>query len=153
MRDDIYRIRDCLDAKIMPAHKAGSIGSELYELRLQAECDEGQLQELVNRFLNRLSDWGLNNLLAIQVGYARDLAASPGALEYEEMHKLFSLCDEVWALQVIGVSSDGANLTELESSVKDRFLREPRKARLVAEDRVKEWNRDYWWYSETLRPK
>ena len=75
------------------------------------------------------------------------LCVEPGvAGVYEEMHKLFSLCDEIRALVGPSLAEADGGIRDLNEALKARFTGEPRKARLVAEDRSDSWNRDSWWY-------
>lgn len=124
---------------------------DLFLFLRDARQDQAELRSLVVSFAESLPVWGMADLLAVQTNYARNLAASPRALEYEEMHKLFSLCDEIFALRELGLTAAADTIEELDSALHARFAAEPRKSRLVAEDRAENWNRDLWWYGENLR--
>jgi hypothetical protein len=89
-------------------------------------------------------------LLANQTRYASRLASAPGKLIYEEIHKLFSLLDEVHALRATGHSADEALLQQMNVDVRARFAAQREEVRLVAEDRVEDWNRSFWWYADNL---
>jgi hypothetical protein len=72
---------------------------------------------------------------------------------YEEMHKLFGLCDEIHALRSLGFSAETALLEKFERDVRARFIAEPKTARLAASYNVEPWNRDLWWYADNLRER
>ena len=88
----------------------------------------------------------MGGVLDHQMNYANRLSYDKWDLEYEEMHKLFSLADEIWALKALGLPFSRSLYAKFEKGLRHRFEREPGKARLVAEDRVDDWNRDRWWY-------
>lgn len=92
----------------------------------------------------------MKGLIDTQARYAKSLASSPGKLLYEEMHKLFSLCDEIRALRYLGLATATAEYEELEAALRERFSTEREKAKLVAQDKAEIWNRDSWWYAENL---
>ncbi len=120
-------------------------------LRSNGGQDQVEVRRLVARFMDSLPVWGMEDVLANQVEYARRLASAPGELLYEEMHKLFSLCDDVRALRELGLTIGAKELEEMEAALRARFSAEPRHARQVAEDAVEDWNRDWWWYADNLK--
>lgn len=63
------------------------------------------------------------------------LAESDGDLLYEELHKSFSLCDELVALEALGLVPGPELRERAESAVRSRLRRQARGARLVPEDR------------------
>jgi hypothetical protein len=91
-------------------------------------------------------------MLPSRVRHVSRLASAPGELIYEEMHKLFSLLDEVHALHAMGYSSDQAAQQQMDADVLARFATQDEMTRLIAEDKVKGWNRSCWWYAHSLRP-
>jgi hypothetical protein len=106
--------------------------------------------ELQERFAEALGDLSPEDVLTTQIRYASGLASAPGALLYEEMHKLFSLADEIYALRGLGYVADRELLSQLEIDLRARFADQPRPAHLVAEDKVEDWNHQLWWYAENL---
>jgi hypothetical protein len=93
-----------------------------------------------------------DELLPGLVRYTSRLARAPGELIYEEIHLLLSDLDVIHALQAMGYSVDESLLRQMEADVRDRFLAQRKAVRLAAEDKAKDWNRGFWWYSENLRP-
>jgi hypothetical protein len=95
-----------------------------------------------------------DELLPSRVRYASRLACAPGELIYEEMHLLFSLLDQIHALQAMGYSVDESLLQQMGAEVRKRFSAQRKMARLAAEDSAEEWNLPLWWYSDNLqRPR
>jgi hypothetical protein len=146
----IERIQRALDRGASRPHQASAIAMEIFRLRLDRGDADAAVRALVARFVGALPAWGMADLIARQMHYARTLAESNGALEYEEMHKLFSLCDEIRALQALGLAADRPARESLETALRARFSAERKKARMVAEDKAEVWNRDAFWYTENL---
>jgi hypothetical protein len=90
------------------------------------------------------------DLLSHQLRYGSRLASAPGQLLYEELHKLFSLADDVHALRALGFSADQSLVERFAADLRARFAAQPWPARLVAQDRAQDWNRSLWWYAENL---
>jgi hypothetical protein len=112
--------------------------------------DDPRVVELQERYREALGGRPPEEILANQLDYASRLAAAPGPLLYEEMHKLFSLADQVHALRGLGYTAADAVVRRFESDLRTRFAEQPKVARLVAEDRAENWNRGLWWYAENL---
>ena len=128
---------------------ASEIAYNIYVLAAYFKLIE-ETEKLKSDFVPRLLYWDLENILDIQINYALRLAESSGKLEYEEMHKLFSLCDEIHALEFVGLNVDDEKKMAFLSSLRDRFKLEDRKAKLVCEDKVEDWKKNLWWYKENL---
>ena len=136
--------------KQMP-HLASVVAFEFFLLiYILKEKDEKKIRKLYSVFINQLSNWNLENLLDRQIEYAIKLADSEGKLEYEEMHKLFSLCDEIYALETLGFTKNKKYKLTLEEALKKRFLKEKKKAKLVSEDKVDNWRKELWWYKDNI---
>ena len=120
---------------------------------LWVDSDQGQqiARTLAATFIDALPAWNMTDLLAHQMSYAQRLADSEGPLLYEEMHKLFSLRDEIHAMRVLGLPADDGALAAVDAALRRRFAAESNKARLVAEDMVERWNRELWWYARNLQ--
>ena len=81
--------------------------------------------------------------------YIERLSGSGGALQYEEMHKLFSLVDDLHSLLTL-ISEDQAVPQPIREAVAGRLQRQSRTARLVAEDRATPEHRARWPYRDLL---
>jgi hypothetical protein len=121
--------------------------SEVYHL-----ADDPRVRGLLEAFHDAYSARE-DELLPSRVRYASRLAGAPGELIYEEMHLLFSLLDQIYALQAMGYSVDESLLRQMRADVQARFSAQRKMARLVAEDKVKEWNRRLWWYADNRQPR
>jgi hypothetical protein len=77
--------------------------------------------------------------------YTIRLAASQNLI-YEEMHKLFSLLDELTALADLGAQVDSQLADRVRGEVDTKFRSQSRIAKMVATDRRDTWNRNKWYY-------
>jgi hypothetical protein len=84
--------------------------------------------------------------------YIERLSSSGGDLEYEEMHKLFSLIDDLYALGAV-TADDEAVPKAIRERIEERLSRQPRVARLVAQDRGTLLARLRWPYDVLLNAK
>lgn len=150
--DDLMdEIRGYLAHLTLP-HQASAIVMDLFLLSdVHHLSDDPRVTELRKRFQASYGTEAQDQLLDHQVRYASRLACAPGKLIYEEMHKLFSLLDEVHALRASGYSGDDALLRQMNTDVRSRFAAQQKMARLVAEDKVEEWSRPLWWYADNLQ--
>ncbi|MBG6130180.1 hypothetical protein IWQ47_001737 [Aquimarina sp. EL_43] len=138
-----------LDSDIGLPYHASSLAYDLLLLNNQSDKSQ-EVLNMNSRFKERLFEWGLNDILNTQFRYAIRIANSEGVLEYEEMHKLFSLCDEIYALEILGISFDNSVKSEFITSVRKRFANERKKASMVAQDKIETWKSNLWWYNENI---
>jgi hypothetical protein len=131
-------------------HEAAALGYELFRAMSNDHLVAEEKQELLKEYVKFLERSGMQDLLREQILYAERLALYDGPLEYEEMHKLYSLCDEIKALSQLGLSVSTEMWKRFEDAVAHRLRRESRKARLVAEDKVEPQKKDWWWYKSAL---
>ena len=132
-------------------HQAAAIAYEIVEYaHVYGKAGVASYGALKEQFSAAVRAWGFTDLLEHQIRYAIRIARSSGKLEYEEMHKLFSLCGEIAALRWLGLRADPVLKEELEETLRFRFALEQRKAHLVAQDRSASWTRHWWWYKENL---
>lgn len=143
------KIHEGLGRRFHLPHQAAAMALQLFVLLVE-HGDAQQTRGLIARFVEALSASGMSDLLCVQMAYARRLAESTGPLQYEEMHKLFSLCDEIGAMRMLGLTEPDQVADSLEHALRSRFALERSKARLVADDKVTPWNRDFWWYAENV---
>lgn len=132
-------------------HQASTIAYDLFLLKSKfGQTTYFQDHDLVSTFIEKLNIWELEDLMMIQVNYAMRIANSDGNLEYEEINKLFSLCDEIHALHYLGLDIDCNLKVKYEESIQYRFDKENIKAKMVAKKRVEHWKQDFWWYKTNL---
>lgn len=140
-----------LNAEVRLPHQACAIAYDIFMLMLKHELvDDGHVKELASKFVSLLPEWELEDLIVRQVQYAQRIADYDGILEYEEMHKLLSLCDEIQSLEYLGLNFNDTLKREFVESLRGRFEREKRKANLVAEDKHEDWKQSFWWYKDNL---
>ncbi len=126
-------------------HNAAATGQEVAVAIMGLEDLEGA--ELRHAFLGALEISGMTDVLANQIQYAVGLANCRRELLYEEMHKLYCLLDEIEALRSLGLAAERAAVETLDRAIRRRFEREPRKARIAAQQNMEDWNNAHWWYS------
>jgi hypothetical protein len=90
-------------------------------------------------------------LLTNQARYASRLASAPGELLFEEMSKLFSLLEEIYALRTMGYHADASLLQQMDDDVRARFAAQRKLAQVAAQSGVQEWSRSLWFYADNLR--
>ena len=93
----------------------------------------------------------MGGVLDNRLDYVNRLSYDRGDLLYEEMHKLFGLADEIWALKALGLPFSRSLYAKFEKGLRYRFEREPENAHLAAEQNFNDWNRDRWWYKNNLK--
>ena len=107
--------------KQMP-HLASAVAYEFFLLLFVFNKKSATVENMLSAFKKRLFDWELEDLLHRQVEYANTLANSKGNLEYEEMHKLFSLCDEIHGLEKLGFLIELLEIVRFSFPVTDYIL-------------------------------
>lgn len=136
MRDKdtiIKNVQKKLEAPVHLPYQASVIGYDLFLLSYLLKLSKDpQVKDFISTFIYRLQAWGLNDLLDRQVNYAIRISESENNLEYEEMHKLLSLCDDIYALEYIVLKFDKNLKTRYEESIRKRFRLEHKKAKIIA---------------------
>jgi hypothetical protein len=150
--DLIDEARRTLSRRSARPRDASMVAKALFLLEVHGRGEDPRVIDLRGRFHETFGGME-GEMLPSRIRYASRLASPPGELIYEEMHKLFSLLDDVYALRATGYSADQAALQQMDADVRARFAAQPEMARLVAEDRVKGWNRSCWWYADNLPPE
>lgn len=147
-------IREAQQALARPVtrpYQASAIAVKLFLLsEVHGLRGDERLVHLVQNFEQALHRAGLEDVLVHQLRYASDLSKAPGVLQYEEIHKLLSLCDEIHALRSLGHIAAEELLQGFVTNVRARFARQRKQATLAAEDKAEDWNRQFWWYAENL---
>jgi hypothetical protein len=130
---------------------AAEVAIALFRLsKAHHAADDPRVAELREQFDETFGDIE-GEMLPSRVRYASRLASGSDELIYEDMHKLFSLLDDIYQLSAAGYSVDESALQQMDAAVRERFALQPKVARLVAEDKVKDWKRSLWWYADNLR--
>ena len=133
--------------KIRLPHQAVEIAFEVFYLSsISKELSNDQSRKLIGMLCNSLVRWEKEDILTNQIEYAIRLARSDGDLIYEEMHKLYSLCDEVHALQKLGLFSQTEDISEFDEAIRNRLRNQKKLGQMVVDDKAEEWNRHLWWY-------
>lgn len=144
----ISSTRQALDNIRLP-HQASSLAMNLFRLsHVYRLADDPRVRPMVLRFLELLTEPRFSDLLEQQIEYAMRIAQSRGSILYEEMFKIFSLCNEIHALQVLGLKVEREVCDAYERALRDRFSEQREDARHAAARFLEDWNRDLWWYVE-----
>lgn len=156
MKVDINEILNSICKKLKKQNlrpgQVASLGNSIFRLKnVYKKLNDKDYQNFLNEFMQLIEKCDLHILLERQMEYALKLAKAGRELIYEEMFKLFCLCDEIVGLKGIGFEVDGSLNNELKEALRERFKREPKKAKHVAEDLNENWKKDYWWYSENFK--
>ncbi len=146
---DTNEIQSDLSKPSVLPYQAAATGQKIFLLST-VNSDRTDIPGLVACFRTALRRWGLEGVVQNQIDYATRLADDEGDLLYEEMHKLFSLRDEVYGLIQIGIPSEEDRVEQLDTSMRFRFKRQREMAQLVAQDCAADWSQSLWWYSENL---
>lgn len=154
-REKLFKnVKKRLNQPINNYFDAAILGYDIYRIKNVYEIlDDDEYSYLLEAYCDLLENNGLSDVLHQEINYAIKIAQSEGELEYEEMHKLFSLCDEIMALRNIGLKVDDSVYEKYIKVLRYRFSKEKKKARFVAEDLYEDWKKYYWWYSENLKSK
>lgn len=143
-------IREMLKKPLLNPSQLSGIGEEVYILKKVFKLEENIYQDILNEYMNIIRKLDLHDLLKRQIEYAIRIAESRKDLIYEDMFKLFCLCDEIMGLKGIGFKIEESMNNELNEALKYRFRKESKKAKLVAGDLYEDWKKKYWWYSKNL---
>jgi len=106
--------------------------------------------ELRRNYCKYLDYYNINNILYSQYEYAVRLAQDDSDLIYEEMMKLFSLCDNIEALAYYGFILSPSDRHDLTNALKIRFQIEPIKSHNIAELNVERWKSHWFCYKFNL---
>jgi len=152
----VNKLRSSIDERLSSTrrkspHQAAALAYDICLLRaLDKDICEVEFDRYREAYRSVLATVELTDALTNQVNYAIRIASHSGELEYEEMFKLFTLCDSINAMQILGLKIDEQSKSEFEAALKERFRRDKKKARMVAEDLVEDWKKDWWWYVKNL---
>jgi len=145
-------VREKLKRQYLRPAQVAALGNSIFRLKnVYKKLSDEEYHDFINEFVKLIEKLNLHDLPDGQIKYAIKLAETERELLYEEMFKLFCLCDEIVGLKGIGFEIEETLDNELKDALRYRFKREPKKARLVAEDLYEDWKKDFWWYSENLK--
>jgi hypothetical protein len=135
-----------LKCKKISRHFLSYLGYNIFLIKKLSLGEENEYNSIKSNYFDILNQNNLNNLLEENIKYAIRLIEYPGKLEYEEMHKLISLCDENFALKELGLFIDNSIFLEFEKKLKNKILSE-RILFSVINEKFEEWKKDIWWYN------
>lgn len=128
--EPLHDLQRRLERRLVSRATASALAVELGRF-----ADDPAAAALRARFAEALREAGFEDLAATQHAYAVRIATAPGALEYEELHKLGGLVAELRALDRLGFPLDDAARAALEAALRHRAAHQPGAMQLVDEDR------------------
>ncbi len=144
--NSIYEIEKKLNGGTLRKDQLFEIAERLLRLDIQKQVNDTDLRSLQWSLSLKLEEYGSSGIIDNQMRYAIKLATYPGKLSYEEMHKLFTLCDVIYALEKLSLKFDISLKILFEKTVKDVLNKEKNMAMLVAQDKIEDWKSQFWWY-------
>src|SRR5947209_7012692 len=100
-------------------YQAAALGYQLHMLMVCYGGDrDEELKGLAGAFRAYIENHHLEELVANQIEYVSRLINSGRKLEYEEIHKIFSLCDEIEALRRLGLECDDATYLQYQNGLR-----------------------------------
>jgi len=148
----VARVMTAIRRPMNSHHQISSIGLDVYRLAAFHPKVEAEVSQAVLQFRKICDDFD-PELVAHQMRYAVRIADAEGPLLYEELHKLFSLCDEIHAMIALGLNANAELAATFEDAVRRRLLKiQRREARMVAQDKSAPWKASWWWYVELRDP-
>jgi hypothetical protein len=129
-----------------PSRNKSAIAYEVFSKLVISNISEIDKARLRRNFIDAVEASGNDSMLNDTIGYAIHLSEYPGDLLYEEMHKLFSLSDEIESMILLGLKISTDLRDKLMAAVRSRIKSDSKKARLVAEDRFEKWKAEWYHY-------
>jgi hypothetical protein len=130
-------------------HEAAALSYDI--CKCAHEIDRKFAGEVSEEFRARARELSSEDILDSHIEYVVTLATAKRKLLYEELHKVFSLSDEIEALRFMGYEIDPRRLEQLNAALRALFARDAVRVRMVAEDRYEPWKSDWWWYRVNLK--
>lgn len=139
----INEIRRTLEKTEVLPHEASTLGYEMFFLKYVTKDENSDA--LIERFKKAIQRWDLTRLITIQEEYICRIINAEH-IEYEEIHKVFSLCEEIYALEKVGLNIEENERRKFKEQF-ELFLRTERKrTAMVAQERKRDWSKDLWFY-------
>lgn len=143
-------IRSNLLSRPRSRHEAAYLSCDIMQYLCEFCDNEATANELRKDFTNYIEVHQFQDLLNRHIEYAITLASAERELIYEEMLKLFYLCDEIESLEALGLEFEQSEKNRLKQALKQRFAKEPRCVKIVAKQNCETWNSHWWWYQDNL---
>lgn len=126
---------------------AADVGVEVY---LECNASSDAKEDAVERYRRALVESNCTDVLAQEFEYAISLALADGDLVFEEMCKLYALCETTVALSRLGLSCDAGLTAALPRALRVRIGRQRGVANAAAETTRRGWSKDFWCYDPLL---
>jgi hypothetical protein len=129
-------------------YQVAALGYEVYCLTRNHEPSD--TDQVIREYRDYVNKYGYRDVIGHQMAYAIRLVQREDTLLDEEVHKLFSLCDEIESLQRLGLVVNEAEVARFQIELRAWFSNNSRIAHLVAKDLIEDWKKGWWWYAENL---
>jgi len=146
--NDLINLKKRISRRFILPHQVAEAGWEIFKATVDYSPKE-QLGEIIKQFKENVTESGFENICEIQADYVTKIADG-GYLLGEERFKILSLCDEICALEQIGMCFPVAQKESFESAMHKHFTTERMRYRDIAKARVDEFNNDFWHYKLIL---
>jgi hypothetical protein len=123
------------------------LAEDIFKYFSVSTISEEEKNSIKEEYLLSLGRWGKVNLINSTIGYAIRLMNSDSLLEYEEIHKLYSLFDAIYSMENIGLYPDPV-LKKIYTQTQNEFIlkKEYERSKLVAQDKIENWKKKWEWY-------
>lgn len=147
MNIKIKKIETDLNKQSYRPYELSWIAYELVSLIKQlGDKETNDINILIEKFIITLKNSKLENLTDNQINYAIKLMKSNGLI-YEEFNKLYSLFDEIYCLDYLGIKPNQA-LNDEYTNIKRSFLdANKEKLKIISNDQFENWKIELPWYN------
>ena len=145
--DLLARARKQLDQDALDGRRVTGLVGDLFVLStVHGRAAEPEVVELRRRIEAAVAAASLDTLVLSKIEYAMRLSDDAGDLMFEELGKLYSLCEDVHALLWFGQAAPEPLMEAYKASVRGRLIRQRGLARETAEQVGAAWSCSLWWY-------
>ena len=127
--DLLKSVREMLKRPHLNPPQVAGLGEEIFILKKIFNIDGKQYRDFFNEYMKIVSKLNLHDLLERQIRYAVRLAGNSEELIYEDMFKLFCLCDEIVGLKGLGFEVEESLNIELKKALKNRFKKRSKESK------------------------
>jgi hypothetical protein len=145
-QDLLARARKQLELDALDGRRVTALVGDLFVLStVHGRAADPEVVELRRRIEAAVAAASLETLVASKIEYAMRLSDDASDLMFEELGKLYSLCEDVHALLWLGQAAPEALVEAYKASVRGRLTRQWGLARQTAEQVAAAWSRSMWW--------
>ena len=94
-----------------------NIAAEIFYLKNVLGCNSEVMADVMQIFHQRIVELEFDEILNHQMQYANRLIGYKGKLEFEEINKIKSICDEIHALKMLDFKADDEIELEFKNNI------------------------------------